>query len=301
MNIGYIGLGKMGLNMVARLVESGHSVVATDKNPAALGEVTGLGALVAQSNVDLVNSLSGERLIWLMVPHAFVDEVLAEITPHLEVGDTVIDGGNSFHRDTIRRAQDLSTKGIAYLDAGVSGGPDGARNGACIMVGGAQEDYRRFEPLFRDLAAPDAYGYMGPVGSGHFVKMVHNGIEYGMMQAIAEGFAIMHKREPKLNLIEVARVYNHASVIESRLVGWLASAYKEYGENLQEVSGSIAHTGEGKWTVDTAHELDVANPVIQAAFDFRVDSANNPSYTGKVVSALRNQFGGHSIKGPNKE
>jgi 6-phosphogluconate dehydrogenase len=231
-----------------------------------------------------------------MVPHQAVDAVLDEIVPFLAQGDTIIDGGNSPYKESIRRSRELQARGIDFLDAGVSGGPAGARTGACIMVGGRREVYQRFEKLFQDLSADRGYGYMGTSGAGHFVKMVHNGIEYGMMQALAEGFSIMKRSAFDLDLTRIADLYNHKSVIESRLVGWLKNAYEQYGRDLDGISGSAAQSGEGRWTVDAANELGVPTPVIKGALDFRLESQNRPSYAGKVISVLRNQFGGHEAK-----
>jgi len=236
------------------------------------------------------------RLVWIMVPYQAVDEVLKELTPLLAPGDVVVDGGNSPYRKSIRRAKELEARGIDFLDVGVSGGPAGARNGACIMVGGKKEVFQRFETVFRDLSVPDGYGYMGWTGAGHFVKMVHNGIEYGMMQALAEGFAIMKASDFGLDLTQITDLYNHKSVIESRLVGWLQSAFVQYGEDLKDIAGSAAQSGEGMWTVEAGKELGIPTPVIQAALDFRIQSQKNPSYTGRLISAMRNQFGGHEVK-----
>jgi 6-phosphogluconate dehydrogenase len=208
----------------------------------------------------------------------------------------VVDGGNSPYKDSIRRSKELEAMGIEFLDAGVSGGPAGARNGACIMVGGRKEVFQKLETVFRDLSVPGGYGYMGKTGAGHFVKMVHNGIEYGMMQALAEGFAIMKESDFGLELTRITDVYNHKSVIESRLVGWLQSAFHQYGEDLAGISGSAAQSGEGMWTVEAGKELGVPTPVIQGALEFRIESQTNPSYTGKLISAMRNQFGGHEVK-----
>ncbi|GBE16867.1 6-phosphogluconate dehydrogenase, decarboxylating [bacterium BMS3Abin15] len=296
MKIGYVGLGKMGFNMAEHLLEKDYEVVAHNRSKEPVDEIAKKGAMPAYSLKDLVSSLVAPRLIWLMVSHQAVDAVLDELLPLLEKGDTVIDGGNSPFKDSVRRAKEIEEKGINFLDAGTSGGPGGARNGACIMVGGRKEIFDKFKNLFRDLSAPDAYGYMGKAGAGHFVKMVHNGIEYGMMQAIAEGFAIMKKSDFNPDLKEVARVYNHRSVIESRLVGWLKSAFEQYGEELNEISGSVKHTGEGKWTVETAKKLGIPVPIIEGALKFRDDSQDDPSYTGQIVSALRGQFGQHDVK-----
>ena len=294
--IGYIGLGKMGFNMSERLLEKWYEVVAYNKSPESVKKIAEKGAKGAENIGALVASLFAPRLVWIMVPHMAVDDVLAELLLHLEKGDTVIDGGNSPYLESMRRGRELSEKGIHFLDAGISGGPSGARDGACVMVGGEREQFENYKELFADISAPNAYGYMGKSGAGHFVKMVHNGIEYGMMQSIAEGFAILKKSEFELSLEEAARVYNNRSVIESRLIGWLSGAFQAYGENLDEISGSVIGTGEGKWTVEAAKQLGVPAPAIERSVQFREESKGNPSYTGKVLSALRNQFGGHDAK-----
>jgi len=296
MKLGYIGLGKMGYNMVERLLEKGHEVVAFDRNQDAVAKIAKEGAEPAVSLQSLVRSLPAPRLVWIMVPYQAVDVVLNELAPLLGKGDTVIDGGNSPYKESIRRSRELGSRGIDFLDAGVSGGPGGARTGACIMVGGKRDVYQRFEKLFQDLSADKGYGYMGSSGAGHFVKMVHNGIEYGMMQALAEGFSIMKKSAFDLDLAAIADLYNHRSVIESRLAEWLKKAYEQHGRDLTGISGSAAQSGEGMWTVDAAHELGVPAPVIKGALDFRLESQDKPSYTGKIISALRNQFGGHEAK-----
>ncbi len=294
--IGYIGLGKMGFNMSERLLEKGYEVVAYNRSPESVKKIEEKGAKGAENIAALVAGLAVPRLVWIMVPQGAVDSVLAELLPHLENGDTVIDGGNSPYTESMRRGKELSEKGIHFLDAGISGGPAGARNGACVMVGGEKERYEEFKELFADISAPDAYGYMGKSGAGHFVKMVHNGIEYGMMQSIAEGFAVLEKSEFDLSLKEVSRVYNEKSVIESRLIGWLKNAFETYGENLEEISGSVVGTGEGAWTVEAAKRLHVGTPIIEGSVRFREESKENPSYVGKILSALRNQFGGHEAK-----
>lgn len=295
MKIGYVGLGKMGLNMVERLLEKQYEVLVFDKNEEALRAVSSKGAVSASSMESFIAALAPPRLIWLMVPHQAVDAVLRGLFPFLKKGDTVIDGGNSPYKESMRRFQELNSKGMHFLDAGVSGGPSGARNGACIMVGGEKEMFRRYRRFFRDLACKGGYAYMGGPGSGHFVKMVHNGIEYGMMQAMAEGFAMMKTCPFDLNLTTVAKLYNHKSVIESRLVGWLHNAFARYGENLDGISGTVSHTGEGSWTVGAAQELGIPVPVIQSALTFRIQSQDHPSYTGQILSAMRNQFGGHEV------
>ncbi len=290
-----MGLGKMGSNMVERLLEKGYDVVAFDVNERAVQEIVKQGAEPVASLKALAQALTGPRLLWLMVPHEIVDSVLEEIAPLLSEGDTVIDGGNSYYKDSIRRAKSLSAKGIEFLDVGVSGGPAGARNGACIMAGGKKEAFDRFESLFRDLSVANGYGYMGESGSGHFVKMVHNGIEYGMMQSLAEGFAVMRASPFNLDLTAIARLYNHGSVIVSRLTGWLRDAFDEYGQNLGPISGSVSQSGEGMWTVEAGREYGVATPIIEGSVRFRTASQNKPSYTGQIVSALRNEFGKHDV------
>jgi 6-phosphogluconate dehydrogenase len=295
MKIGFIGLGKMGAGMTTRLVEKGYEVVAYDPNPDTHAAAAAQNIHVAESMENLVAALPAPRTIWIMVPHTVVGRVIAEIVPFLREEDTIIDGGNSLYKDTLAHAQDLTTHRIDFVDVGVSGGPSGARHGACLMVGGTQTTYARLESLFADLAAPDAYGYMGDHGAGHFAKMVHNGIEYGMMQAIAEGFAVIKAAPFELDLAEIARVYNQQSVITSRLTQWLVDAYAAHGTDLATISGTVGHSGEGQWTVDAARELGVHVPVIADSLQFRKDSTDTPSYTGQVVSALRGQFGGHDV------
>ena len=296
MRLGYIGLGKMGYNMVELLLDRKYEVVAYNRSEEPVKMIARRGARPAGSLKELVSALVPPRLVWIMVPYQAVDPVLKEFVPLLTKGDTVIDGGNSPYKESIRRSQELEVKGIDFLDAGVSGGPAGARSGACIMVGGRKEVFQKFEALFRDLSVPDGYGYMGRTGAGHFVKMAHNGIEYGMMQALAEGFAVMKASEFGLELTKITDVYNHQSVIESRLVGWLQGAFVQYGEELKNISGSAAQSGEGMWTVEAGKDLGVPTPIIQGALDFRLQSRKNPSYTGKLISAMRNQFGGHNVK-----
>lgn len=293
MKLGYIGLGKMGYNMAELLLEKGHRIVAYNRSAEPVKKIAERGAQTAESIRSLVAALEPPRLAWIMVPYQAVDDVLNELEPLLAKGDTVIDGGNSPYKESMRRAKELEGKGIDFLDAGVSGGPGGARSGACIMVGGRESVFRKYERLFKDASVEGGYAYFGAAGAGHFVKMVHNGIEYGMMQALAEGFAVMKASPFNLDLVKIADLYNHRSVIESRLVGWLKNAYEQHGRDLSGISGSAAQSGEGMWTVEAAKELGVPAPVIERALEFRIRSQKNPSYTGKIISALRNQFGGH--------
>lgn len=317
--IGIIGLGKMGGNVARRLVEQGWQVVGYNRSSEDTRALEPAGIIGAYSIEELVKSLRGEErrsnlgglstslrtnyptVIWLMLPAGeTVDQVIKELAPLLKGGDTVIDAGNSFYKDSIRRAKELEDKGIHFLDVGFSGGPAGARNGGCLMIGGHRAGYEQLEPLFRDLSVHsptgEGYQFFEGVGAGHFVKMVHNGIEYGMMQALAEGFAILRQSTYELNLTEVAKIYNRGSVIESRLTDWLQKAFELHGFELADVSGTVKHTGEGEWTMKTAKELGLTAKIIEGALEFRVLSEQNPSYTGKILSALREQFGGHSVK-----
>ncbi|MEN6616872.1 MAG: phosphogluconate dehydrogenase (NAD(+)-dependent, decarboxylating) [Syntrophorhabdus sp.] len=295
LRLGYVGLGKMGSNMVERLLKKNYGIVAFDTNEKAMRSAADLGAETAGSLTLMVKSLAAPRLVWLMVPHEIVASVIKEMVPFLEPGDTIIDGGNSHYKDSLRRAKDLEKIGVNFIDAGVSGGPAGALEGACIMAGGKKEIFDRFEGLFRDLSVPQGYAYLGTNGAGHFVKMVHNGIEYGMMQALAEGFATMKAAPFDLDVTRIAELYNHGSVITSRLVGWLVSAFSEYGSQLDSISGSVAQSGEGEWTIQTASELNIETPVMKDAVEFRKRSQAHPTYTGQILSALRNQFGKHDV------
>ena len=297
--IGSVGLGKMGGGIVRRLIEREWTVHGFDQNEKVIQKFAEDGMHAAVSREGLVRALKKPRLVWLMTPHAVVDETLFGkngIATQLSKGDIVIDGGNSYFKDSILRARKLAKLGIHYIDVGFSGGPRGAREGGCLMIGGDEAAFKKCESLFADLARRDGYEFFAGHGAGHFVKMVHNGIEYGMMQALAEGFAMMKKSKYKLDLTRVAEVYNNGSVIESRLVGWLKDAFKLHGEDLSAISGEVAHSGEGAWTVKTAKEMKLKAKVIEEALKFRIMSAKKPDYTGKVVSGLREQFGGHSVK-----
>lgn len=298
--IAIIGLGKMGKNMTLRLLERNWRVLVYDKNPELTKELSKKGAILTSSLAELTEKLTSPRLIWLMIPAGKpVEETLFSqegLVNFLEKGDIVIDGGNSFFEDSIKRAKLLSQKSIEFLDVGVSGGPEGARKGACLMIGGKKEIFEKLKPLFKDLATKNGFQYLGKSGAGHFVKMVHNGIEYGMMQSIAEGFNLMKNSPFKLDLKKIANLYNHGSVVESHLVDWLEKAFKEHGQNLKIVSGKVGATGEGEWTVKTAKKWKIPLKVIEDSFEFRKQSQKKPSYTGKILSALRGQFGGHKIK-----
>jgi len=295
--VGLIGLGKMGKNMTQRLLEKKWKVIGYDKklNKNFIDKKL----IIVNSLEELVKKLSPPRLIWLMVPAGkSTDEVLFNkkgLLNFLQKGDIVIDGGNSFYFDSIKRAEKLSKRNFEFVDVGVSGGPEGARNGACLMIGGKEKIFKYLKPLFRDLSTENGFQFFEGTGAGHFVKMVHNGIEYGMMQAIAEGFDLIKESNYKLNLEKVADIYNHGSVIESRLISWLEKAFKIHGQDLKNVSGKVGHTGEGEWTIKIAKRLKVPVKIIEESFKFRILSQKKPSFTGKILSALREQFGGHRV------
>ena len=307
--IGIIGLGKMGANLARRLRTKKWIVVGLDRSSDATKELEKEGIVGTYSLSEFVEKLSSPKTIWLMVPASVktsagkpalspVDEVISGkdgLEQLLEKGDTIIDGGNSFYKDSVRRGKRLKAKGIHFLDVGVSGGPISIALGKfAIMVGGDREIYEKSKPIF-DAMSDTASGYMGVVGAGHFAKMVHNGIEYGMMQALAEGFTILQKAPFKFRLRDVAHMYNQNSIITSRLTQWLEEGFKEYGDDLKKASGVVAHTGEGEWTVKTAKEFGVSAPVIKDSYLFRVRSKKNSTFTGKILSTLRAVFGGHKI------
>ncbi|HTR18750.1 MAG TPA: glucose-6-phosphate dehydrogenase [Candidatus Paceibacterota bacterium] len=295
--IGFIGLGKMGANLVRQIQGKGWHVHGFNRTSSVTKELESEGMMGFYGIPELVQSLQPRRAVWIMVTHTAVDAMIDELIPLLSKGDTIIDGGNSPYKESIRRHEKLAALGINFLDAGVSGGPSGALEGACVMVGGEKALFDAHEQLFKDMSVPDGYLYAGKGGAGHFVKMVHNGIEYGMMQALAEGFTILKRSRFSLDLSAVARLYNHRSVIESRLVGWLEAAYRSLGTELADdvrASAVVGASGEGQWTVDEAKELGIPAPIIEGALEFRKQSAKNPSYTGRVLSAMRNQFGGHT-------
>lgn len=295
--IGVIGLGKMGGNAARRLVEKGWTVVGYNRTPADTEDFVSEGGIGAFSLEELVAKLEKPRTILLSLPAGKPNQdMMKTLTSLLDKGDIILDGANGFYKDSKENAEIVTKAGIKYMDVGISGGPGGARNGACLMIGGKREDFNRLETLFKDMARHNAVAFFDGYGAGHFVKMIHNGIEYGMMQAIAEGFTILKEAEFKLDLERVTSIYNNGSVIESRLVGWLKDAFATLGQNLDDVSGTVGHTGEGAWTVNTAKEMKIKAPVIEDSYDFRVESEKHPSYTGKILSALRNTFGGHSIK-----
>lgn len=309
MKIGYIGLGRMGKNMVLRLLEQGIEVVAWNRSKEPLEEVAKTGAIRPDSIEDLVAKLESPRIIWLMLPAGEVtDQYIDQLIPLLSSGDLVIDGANSFYKDSLRRAEKLAKQGIHFMDIGVSGGPAGAKSGACLMIGSLEGDFKRIEPLAKAIAAPGAYQHLGPIGAGHFAKMVHNAIEYGMMESIGEGLAILKFSEFKYDFIKLLDLYNHKSVIESRLVGWAKEAFEEDSE-LSDTSSIIGSGGagnerveaEGDWTVELAKQLGIDAPVLEDSMKVRSESATIPEvspngFRNKVISALRGKFGQHAVK-----
>lgn len=297
--IAIFGLGKMGGNIALRLLEQGWQVYGYDQNPLTIKNLKSYGLQDLISMEQLKNVLSRPRIIWLMLPAGkLIDDILFGSNGLVKVlnrGDIIIDGGNSFYEDSIVRFKKLRKLGIHFLDVGVSGGPEGARWGAALMIGGEKSVFSDIEPLFKELAYNGSYQFFEGIGAGHFIKMIHNGIEYGMMQAIAEGFSILKSAHFKLDLRDVSEIYNQGSVIESRLIGWLNKALVIYGNDLKGVAGAVGYSGEGHWTIKTAHKLGVKAKIIEEAVKFRERSLKNPSYTGKILTALRNQFGGHSL------
>ncbi|PFN98107.1 6-phosphogluconate dehydrogenase (decarboxylating) [Bacillus sp. AFS076308] len=299
MKVGLIGLGKMGFNLGQNLIEHNHEVVAFDVNPSAVEDMKKQGAAGVSSFKELVQSLNQPRILWIMVPHAHVDSVIGEILPFLNEGDIVIEAGNSHYKESTQRYNELKGIGVHFMDAGTSGGMEGARHGACYMVGGDPEAWEIVEPLFRDTSVQNGYLYAGKAGSGHFLKMVHNGIEYAMMAAIGEGFEVLEKSDFNYDYEKVARVWNNGSVIRSWLMELTENAFSKY-PNLDEIKGIMHSSGEGKWTVETALDLQTATPVIALSLMMRYRSLENDTFTGKVVAALRNQFGGHAVEKESK-
>jgi 6-phosphogluconate dehydrogenase len=287
MKLGMIGLGRMGGNMVQRLERGGHEVVTYTRS----------GAGTAATIEELVGELEAPRVAWMMVPAGEATEAtLTTLLDVLEPGDIVVDGGNSNFRDTKRRYAEAREKGIRYVDAGVSGGIWGLQVGYCLMAGGDDDAIAVVEPAFRSLAPEDGYAHCGPSGAGHFVKMVHNGIEYGLMQAYAEGFEIMHASEYDLDLPEIAGIWRYGSVVRSWLLELLHSALEQHGSELSDIAGYVQDSGEGRWTIEEAINEDVPVPVIAASLFARFASRQDESFAAKVSAALREQFGGHAIK-----
>ncbi|OKP99197.1 phosphogluconate dehydrogenase (NAD(+)-dependent, decarboxylating) [Paenibacillus sp. P46E] len=295
MKLGMIGLGKMGFNLALNLMNHGHELVVSDINPQMGLQLAERGALAASSLEEVVAKLEHPRIVWVMLPAGeIVGGVIDSLSRLLDAGDIIIDGGNSHYKESIARAGKLSERGIYLFDAGTSGGTEGAEHGACLMVGGDPEVFKDIEPLFRDLAVERGYLYAGESGSGHFLKMIHNGIEYGMMQSIAEGFELLEKSPFDFNYEQVAGLWSNGSVIRGWLMELAQNAFAK-DPKLSEIRGVMQSSGEGKWTVQTALDLEASTPVIALSLLMRYRSLEDDTFHGKVVAALRNEFGGHAV------
>jgi len=295
LKIGFIGLGRMGENMVLNLLDHDYEVVVYNRTPEKMAEVVKAGAIPSHSISELIDLLPERKVIWLMVTAAALDQVIDEIVPLLKEGDIVVDGGNSYYKDSQKRYIKLKKLGISFMDCGTSGGMGGARNGACLMIGGDKDSFDYLKNIYEDLAIADGFAYLGESGAGHYVKMVHNGIEYGMMSAIAEGFEAMKGSNLEINLEEVAKVYSHGSIVESKLIKWLEEAYNEKNY-LENISGEVP---KGETEEEMKKLLSESKmPSLKNAIEIREQTRSKPSYAGKLISAMRNKFGGHSV---NKE
>ncbi len=296
MELGFVGLGRMGMNMVRRLQRDTHRVVTYDRSPDIVKESVQEGAVGATSLKDMVSKLTPPRAVWIMVPAGPPTEgTINELADLLQADDVVIDGGNSYYKDDARRAQELKGKGLHYVDAGTSGGIWGLTVGYCLMIGGEEVIFRRLEPLFKTLAPENGYGRMGSAGAGHYVKMIHNGIEYGMMQAYAEGFELLDKSSFTLDLPKIADLWMQGSVVRSWLLELAGSALHD-DPKLEKIKGYVEDSGEGRWTVLDAMEKDVPATVLTVSLFTRFRSRQEESFADKMLAALRNAFGGHAVK-----
>jgi 6-phosphogluconate dehydrogenase len=291
MQLGMVGLGRMGSGMTGRLQQDGHDVKTYDPKVES----------TASSLEELASQLDAPRAVWLMIPAGKITEdAFRELLGILEPGDTIVDGGNSNFRDSQRRYAEAAERNLHFVDSGVSGGIWGIKVGFCLMVGGDDEPVQRLEPIFKSLAPPDGYSHVGPSGAGHFVKMVHNGIEYGLMQAYGEGFEVMHASEFDLDLHEIAGIWRYGSVVRSWLLELLHDAFEQDGKDLEKIEGYVEDSGEGRWTIFEAINESVPVPAISAALYARFASRQDESFAAKVAAALRNQFGGHAVKPAEK-
>jgi len=299
MRIGMIGLGRMGANMTRRLLGGGHEVVALDRDPEAVKSVAAAGALPAQSLDDLIRQLPAPRAVWIMVPSgAITEQTIDSLAALLGANDLILDGGNSYYKDSMRRAASLAKRGIDFMDVGTSGGIWGLKEGYSLMFGGTPAAAKRMEPVFKTLApaADRGWAHVGPSGAGHFTKMVHNGIEYAMMQAYAEGFDLLqHKTEFKLDLAQIAEVWQSGSVVRSWLLDLTAAALAQ-NPTMQGIAPYVEDSGEGRWTAIEGIELGVALPTISLSLFNRFRSRDKDSFADKLLAAMRNQFGGHAVK-----
>lgn len=295
MQIGFIGLGRMGRNMAARLVEKGHTVIAFDVSEEAKADAANNGVATAASIAEVVNTLTSPKIVWVMVQRKDVESVLAELTPLLSSGDTIIDGGNSFYQDSISRFTEAKEKNISFVDVGVSGGVDAARDGACLMVGGEKDVVEKLLPVFESLAQPGGFAHAGGAGAGHFVKMVHNGIEYGMMQALGEGLEALARYEGplSLNIDETLRVYTKGSIIEGKLTQWLYEGWHD-DPKLKKIEGTVP-PGDTEAEMESLATLS-RMPALELSIAERKRSRTEPSMAGKAVAIMRNLFGGHRVE-----
>jgi 6-phosphogluconate dehydrogenase len=299
MELGIIGLGRMGGNMARRLLRGGHKIFAYNRTSGPIAELVADGGIGAKSVAELVSQFKSPRAIWLMIPAGDpVDKTLEILFPLLNKGDLIIDGGNSNYKDSIRRAKEVTSKGFSYMDVGTSGGIWGLSEGYSMMIGGDSRDVERLRPIFETLAPGknSGWGHVGPHGAGHFVKMIHNGIEYGMMQAYAEGFSILDsKKEFNLNLYQISEIWRNGSVVRSWLLDLTANVFAN-DQKLESIEPFVADSGEGRWTVAEALELDVPAPVITLSLIQRLRSRDSRSFADRILAAMRNQFGGHAMK-----
>ncbi|MEW6683714.1 MAG: phosphogluconate dehydrogenase (NAD(+)-dependent, decarboxylating) [Nitrospirota bacterium] len=296
MELGFVGLGKMGMNMVTRLQRGAHRVVVYDRTTDLVKQAEGTGCVAASSLADMISKLAAPRAVWVMVPSgAPTEETVQAVAALLQPGDAIIDGGNTKFHDDVRRAPELKKKGIHYVDVGTSGGVWGLKLGYCMMVGGEEATVRRFEPIFATLAPENGWAYMGGHGAGHYVKMVHNGIEYSMMQGYAEGFELMSKSEYGLDLAKIANLWMQGSVVRSWLLELAAGALAQ-DPRLEKLKGYVQDSGEGRWTILDALDKDVPVPTLTAALFTRFRSRQEESFAEKMLAALRNAFGGHAVR-----
>jgi len=296
MQLAMIGLGRMGGNMVQRLVQGGHELIAYDQSADAVKAHVGKGVKAAKDIADVARQLAPRRVVWVMVPAGAVESTIEQLVPNLSRGDIVIDGGNSNFRDSLRRAEALKAHGIEFVDVGTSGGIWGLTLGYCLMIGGSPAAFQYCEPVFRSLATAEGYAHVGPCGAGHYVKMVHNGIEYGLLQAYAEGYEILHASQDfTLQLSQIAKLWNHGSVVRSWLNELAERAFSR-DDQLAAIRGYVEDSGEGRWTVEEAMRLDVPAPVITLSLLARLRSRQEESFGAKVIAALRHEFGGHAVQ-----
>lgn len=293
MRIGFIGLGKMGSSMVLNLIDHKHEVVVFNRSKEKVDDIEKQGAITSYSIKEMISKLPARKVIWIMIKSGKpIDDMIKEILPFITKGDIIIDGGNSYYKDSKKRYSQLKKKGIGFLDVGTSGGMSGARNGACMMIGGEKENFDYCEQIFKDMCVEKGYGYFGTSGNGHYIKMVHNGIEYGMMGALAEGMRSIKEHDKEINLEEVSKVYSNGSIIEGKLSKWLYDSYKTQGY-LDKISGEVPK-GETEFEMEMLARESKMN-ILKESVKMRKSTRKKPVYEGKLLSAMRNQFGGHAV------